>query len=196
MKKLLLFGLGVICIATLAAAGSSGSRHPVEFTLVAADADPATLLSTFHTNHIHGVISIWPEYELKSNASDATDQDNYKALDALGALYPSGGSHHFYDTFSAEARKLVYQQIYDRLVGKYGWDGIWADNTEPQPYPDSVNMRAAPTALRMAPYVPPQPTTSNLPSRSPSTSWRGMSSTMRSIFAARSFTMRSWLSGS
>jgi alpha-D-xyloside xylohydrolase len=109
--------------------------------------DPTTLMNTFHTNHVHGMISIWPEYEEKSNAPDPTDQDNFKALDAIGALFPSGGAHHFYDTFNADARKLVYQQIYDRLVGKYGWDGIWADNTEPQPYPDSVNMRAAPTAL-------------------------------------------------
>jgi hypothetical protein len=22
----------------------------------------------------------------------------------------------------------VYQQIYDSLIGKYGWDAIWADN--------------------------------------------------------------------
>jgi alpha-D-xyloside xylohydrolase len=110
-------------------------------------ADPAGLMNTFHTNHVHGMISIWPEYEEKSNAPDPTDQDNFKALDAIGALYPSGGIHHFYDTFSADARKLVYQQIYDRLVGKYGWDGIWADNTEPQAYPDSVNMRTVPTAL-------------------------------------------------
>jgi alpha-D-xyloside xylohydrolase len=109
--------------------------------------DPAALMKSFHDANIHGMISIWPEYEQMNNAPDATDQDNYKALNALGALFPSGGSHHFYDTFNADARKLVYQQIYDRLVGKYGWDGIWADNTEPQPYPDSVNMRAAPTAL-------------------------------------------------
>jgi alpha-D-xyloside xylohydrolase len=29
----------------------------------------------------------------------------------------------------------------------YGWDGIWADNTEPHAYPDPVNVRAATTAL-------------------------------------------------
>jgi alpha-D-xyloside xylohydrolase len=82
--------------------------------------DPTGLRNTFHTNHIHGMISMWPEYEEKGNASDPTDQDNFKALDAIGALYPSGGSHHFYDTFNADARRLVYQQIDDRLVGKYG----------------------------------------------------------------------------
>jgi alpha-D-xyloside xylohydrolase len=30
---------------------------------------------------------------------------------------------------------------------KYDWDGIWADNTEPQPYPDSVDVGSQTTAL-------------------------------------------------
>lgn len=115
-------------------------------------ANPATLVSTMHTAHIHGMISIWPLYQYMANPPSATDQDNYKALDAIKALFPSGGSHHFYDTFNAEARTLVYQQIYDRLIGKYEWDGIWADNTEPQAYPDAINpngngMRGVTTAL-------------------------------------------------
>jgi alpha-D-xyloside xylohydrolase len=115
-------------------------------------ANPATMLTTLHAANIHGMISIWPLYQYMANPPSATDQDNYKALDAIGALYPSGGSHHFYDTFNAEARTLVYQQIYDRLLGKYDWDGIWADNTEPQAYPDSINpngngMRGVTTAL-------------------------------------------------
>jgi alpha-D-xyloside xylohydrolase len=109
--------------------------------------DPASLMSQFHSANIHGMISIWPEYEYTSSPKKTGDQDNYNALNNIGALYTSGGTHHFYDTFNANARTLVYQQIYDRLVGKYGWDGIWADNTEPQPYPDSVNVRAANTAL-------------------------------------------------
>ncbi len=109
--------------------------------------DPAGLLDAFHADHIHGMISIWPEYEYTASPRKAGDQDNYQALDAIGALFPSGGTHHFYDTFDAAARSLVYQQIYDRLLGNYGWDGIWADNTEPQPYPDSIDMRAVDTAL-------------------------------------------------
>jgi len=110
-------------------------------------ADPKTLLNTLHAANIHGMISIWPEYQYMANPPSADDQDNYKALNAINALYPSGGSHHFYDTFNADARKLVYQQIYDRLLGKYGWDAIWADNTEPQAYPDSVDINSVTTAL-------------------------------------------------
>jgi alpha-D-xyloside xylohydrolase len=108
--------------------------------------DPAALMKEFHNANIHGMISIWPEYQEMTGAK-AGDQDNFNALNAIHALYPSGGTHHFYDVFNAEARKLVYQQIDDRLIGKYDWDGIWADNTEPQAYPDPVNMRTVPTAL-------------------------------------------------
>ena len=112
-------------------------------------ANPATMMTTMHTANIHGMISIWPEYQYMANPPTgvAGDQDNYKALDAIGALFPSGATHHFYDVFNANARTLVYQQIYDRLLGKYGWDAIWADNTEPQAYPDSINMHSVDTVL-------------------------------------------------
>jgi alpha-D-xyloside xylohydrolase len=109
--------------------------------------DPKTMIATLHSANIHGMISIWPEYEYRANPLAAVDgfadQDNYKALDGIKALFPSGGSnepHHFYDVFNADARTLVYQQIYDRLLSPdhYGWDGIWADNTEPQAYPNSL----------------------------------------------------------
>ncbi|MBN2735540.1 MAG: DUF5110 domain-containing protein [Spirochaetales bacterium] len=109
--------------------------------------NPSALIEEMHSANIHTMISIWPEYEYTSSPRKAGDQDNYNALNAIGALFPSGGNHHFYDTFNANARNLVYKQIYDRLLGKYGWDGIWADNTEPQPYPDSINMRTVNTAL-------------------------------------------------
>ena len=109
--------------------------------------DPASLVTQLHDANIHTMISIWPLYQTASSEKKAGELDNYKALDGIGALFASGGTHHFYDTFDADARTLVYQQIHDRLLGKYGWDAIWADNTEPQAYPDSVNVRAADTAL-------------------------------------------------
>ncbi len=114
--------------------------------------DPAAVVSTLHDANIHTMISVWPLYQAMTNPPTTGDQDNYDALNAIGALYPSGGSHHFYDTFNADARTLVYQQIHDRLLDKYGWDAIWADNTEPQAYPDSINpngdgMRGVSTAL-------------------------------------------------
>jgi alpha-D-xyloside xylohydrolase len=115
-------------------------------------ANPSTMLTTMHTANIHGMISIWPEYQYMANPPTgvAGDQDNYKALDAIGALLTNNGSaYRFYDTMNADARTLVYQQIYDKLLGKYGWDAIWADNTEPQDYPSGAipNMRGVTTAL-------------------------------------------------
>jgi alpha-D-xyloside xylohydrolase len=114
--------------------------------------DPAKLVTDLHNAHIHTMISIWPLYQTRSNgvATVAGELDNYNALNAINALYPdttAGGTYHFYDTFNAQARTLSYQQDYDRLIGKYGWDAIWADNTEPQSYPEGVNVHAATTAL-------------------------------------------------
>ena len=34
--------------------------------------------------------------------------------------------------FNAAARTLVYQQAYDRLIGNYGWDAIWATTRNPR----------------------------------------------------------------
>ena len=114
--------------------------------------DPAALVTQLHTANIHTMISIWPLYQTRANgvATVTGELDNYNALNAINALYPTttaNGVYHFYDTFNAAARTLVYQQSYDRLIGKYGWDAIWADNTEPQSYPEGVNVHAATTSL-------------------------------------------------
>ena len=108
--------------------------------------NPASLVKEMHDANVHTMISIWPVYR-STGSGRAGELDNYNALNAMGALYPSAGTHHFYDTFNSAARTLVYQQLHDRLLGPHGWDGIWADNTEPQGYPDGVNVRAANTAL-------------------------------------------------
>ena len=108
--------------------------------------DPAALVTQMHTANIHLMISVWPLYQQVGTAKKAGEGDNYDALNAINALLPTSGTHHFYDPFNAAARTLVYQQTYDRLLGKYGWDAIWADNTEPQAYPDPVNVHSATTA--------------------------------------------------
>jgi alpha-D-xyloside xylohydrolase len=113
--------------------------------------DPAGLVTQLHGANVHTMISIWPLYQTRSPATPMVtgELDPFNALSAIGALYPdtSGGLYHFYDTFNPMARTLAYQYDYDRLLGKYGWDGIWADNSEPQGYPDGVNVHAATTAL-------------------------------------------------
>jgi len=114
--------------------------------------DPASLVQQLHAANVHTMISIWPLYQTRAgNTAMVTGElDPYNALNAINALYPdttSGGYYHFYDTFNAMARTLSYQYDHDRLIGKYGWDAIWADNTEPQSYPEGVNVHAATTAL-------------------------------------------------
>ncbi len=113
--------------------------------------DPAGLVTQLHTANVHTMISIWPLYQTRSPATPmvAGELDPYNSLNAISALYPdtSGGLYNFYDTFNSTARSLSYQYDHDRLLAKYGWDAIWADNTEPQSYPDGVNVHAANTAL-------------------------------------------------
>jgi alpha-D-xyloside xylohydrolase len=111
--------------------------------------DPAALVKQMHTANVHLMISIWPLYQQVSTVRKTGEMDNFNALNAINGLLPTSatGTHHFYDTFNPMARTLVYQQIYDRLLGNYGWDAIWADNTEPQAYPDPVNVHSATTAL-------------------------------------------------
>jgi alpha-D-xyloside xylohydrolase len=114
--------------------------------------DPAAIVKQLHAANIHTMISIWPLYQTRVGGTEmkAGELANFNALNAINALYPTttaNGVYHFYDTFNAMARTLVYQQAYDRLIGNYGWDAIWADNTEPQSYPEGVNVHAADTAL-------------------------------------------------
>ena len=114
--------------------------------------DPAGLVNQLHAANVHTMISIWPLYQTRNPATPMVsgELDPYNALSAINALYPdttSGGLYHFYDTFNSMARSLSYQYDHDRLIAKYGWDAIWADNTEPQSYPEGVNVHAATTAL-------------------------------------------------
>jgi alpha-D-xyloside xylohydrolase len=114
--------------------------------------DPAGLVNQLHAANVHTMISIWPLYQTRNPATAMVtgELDPYNSLNAINALYPdttSGGLYHFYDTFNSMARTLSYQYDHDRLLAKYGWDAIWADNTEPQSYPEGVNVHAATTAL-------------------------------------------------
>lgn len=105
--------------------------------------DPKAMLDQFHAANIHGMISIWPVFQDKSNP-------NFNELKAAGYLLDAGGTsgHQFFDTYDPEAQKMFWRQQNEQLVSKYGWDGIWADNTEPQDYPaGTINRATANTAL-------------------------------------------------
>jgi alpha-D-xyloside xylohydrolase len=114
--------------------------------------DPAGTVSQLHTDNIHTMISIWPQYQTRNPPTPMVtgELDPFNALSTINALYPdttSGGLYHYYDAFNAQARTLAYKYDHDRLLANYGWDAIWADCTEPQGYPDGVDVHSADTAL-------------------------------------------------
>lgn len=123
--------------------------------------DPGAVVKQLHADNIHTMISIWPLYQTRNPATPMGtsehgidggtlgELDPFNSLNAMNALYPdtSGGLYHFYDAFNRMARTATYQYDYDRLIGNFGWDAIWADNDEPQGYPDGVNVHGATIAL-------------------------------------------------
>jgi alpha-D-xyloside xylohydrolase len=82
--------------------------------------NPAQMLSTFHSQNIHGMISVWAYFQAGSS--------NYTQLVNNNSLYTSQG--HYYDAYSATGRRLYWQQIQNDLFNNYGWDAWWLDSDE------------------------------------------------------------------
>lgn len=95
--------------------------------------NPKAMIDSLHNMNIHTMISIWPVF----HSSTA----NYQQFNAIGALYPSAGPHHFYDPHNDAAKKIYWNQVNSQLFSKYGWDAWWADNDEPQGYPDAFDRK-------------------------------------------------------
>jgi len=100
--------------------------------------NPKAMVDSLHHMNIHTMISIWPVF----HSSTA----NYQQYNAIGALYPSGGLHHFYDPHNDAAKKIYWNQVNSQLFSKYGWDAWWADNDEPQGWPDALDRKNFMTA--------------------------------------------------
>jgi alpha-D-xyloside xylohydrolase len=100
--------------------------------------NPKALIDSLHRMNLHTMISIWPVFHSSTS--------NYQAFNAINAMYPSSGSHHFYDPHNDAAKKIYWNQLKTQLFGKYGWDAWWADNDEPQGYPDGFDRKNFMTA--------------------------------------------------
>jgi alpha-D-xyloside xylohydrolase len=100
--------------------------------------DPKALIDSLHALNVHTMISIWPVFHKNTG--------NYAAYNAINALYPSTGNHHFYDPHNNEAKRLYWNQVNTQLFAKHGWDAWWADNNEPQGYPDGIDRKSYTTA--------------------------------------------------
>ena len=99
--------------------------------------DPQKMLDNVHQMHGRFMISVWPKFYCNT--------DNYKELDAKGLMYiqsPTDDIHDwvgpgytngFYDAYDANARKMFWRQMDEKLysaLGK-GVDAWWMDASEP-----------------------------------------------------------------
>ncbi|MCR5250394.1 MAG: DUF4968 domain-containing protein [Lachnospiraceae bacterium] len=81
--------------------------------------DPAAMIGKLHEEHVHFMISIWP------NMGDGTE--NHEEFAAKRLLLPGSG---VYDALKKEARDLYFEQL-KRTHFSYGTDAWWCDSSEP-----------------------------------------------------------------
>lgn len=96
--------------------------------------DPKGMVDSVHGMNARMMISVWPKFY--------TTTDNYKAFEKNGWIYmqavkdslrdwiAQGYHYSFYDAYSADARKLFWQQMYEKLY-PLGIDAWWMDASEP-----------------------------------------------------------------
>jgi alpha-D-xyloside xylohydrolase len=92
--------------------------------------DPKALIDELHKANLHAMISIWPVFGSGTN--------NFNALKNKGYLtsitWDNFVTHTFdtyYDAHNPKARDLYWEQARDSVVKRYGWDGWWVDQCEP-----------------------------------------------------------------
>lgn len=116
--------------------------------------DPKGMVDSVHAMNARIMISVWPKFYVTTN--------NYKAFDEKGWMYQQavkdsirdwvypGYVGSFYDAYSADARKLFWKQIEEKLY-PMGFDAWWMDASEPNIQDNtSMDYRKAlcgPTAL-------------------------------------------------
>lgn len=114
--------------------------------------DPKGMVDSIHALNGRYMISVWPKFY--------EGTEHFNELDSKGWIYRTaidekvidwlGFSQSFYDAYSADARKLFWQQMYDHLY-PIGVDSWWMDASEPNIH-DCTDMdyrkkMAGPTAM-------------------------------------------------
>lgn len=96
--------------------------------------DPKGMIQKVHDQDARFMISVWPKFYITTQ--------HYKELDALGAMYQQavkdsirdwiypGYIGSFYDAYNADARKLFWKQMNEKLYS-LGIDAWWMDASEP-----------------------------------------------------------------
>ena len=81
-------------------------------------------LDTLHDEHVHAMVSVWPNM----NAGGENHTEFFKAGYLLN-------DYSTYDAFNEEARKMYWKQANEELF-QSGFDAWWCDSTEPFSGPD------------------------------------------------------------
>ena len=92
--------------------------------------DPAGMVAQIHAQHAHVILSVWSRFDVGC--------ENLRQLKAVNGVfdpvYPNvwpKGEGQWYDAFSADARRVYWRQISEKLF-TLGLDGWWLDATEPE----------------------------------------------------------------
>ena len=96
--------------------------------------NPKAMIDSIHAMNAHYMISVWPKFYMNT--------EHYKEFDKNGWMYQQaikdsirdwvgpGYVGSFYDAYSADARKLFWNQMYEHLY-PLGIDAWWMDASEP-----------------------------------------------------------------
>ena len=94
--------------------------------------DPAKMLKDAHKEHVHFMISIWPNFGSKARV--------YSEMGKRGYLIGKGGNRGLYDAYNKDARDYYWEWL-NRNMFSIGMDAWWMDATEPETEGDSPEER-------------------------------------------------------
>ena len=87
--------------------------------------DPKGMIDTIHAHNMHIMISVWPNFALKTNV--------FKEMESQGFLISgeNGKSRGLYDAYNKDARQLYWDWL-NKNMFSIGMDAWWMDATEPE----------------------------------------------------------------
>ncbi len=96
--------------------------------------DPQAMVDSVHAMNARMMISVWPKFYTTTEHFKQFDRKGWiyrlSVTDSLKDWVGPGYSYGFYDAYSADARKLFWQQIQDTYY-PLGIDAWWMDASEP-----------------------------------------------------------------
>lgn len=96
--------------------------------------NPKAMVDSIHAMNARMMISVWPKFYVNTAHYKAFDQNGWMyqqaVKDSLRDWIGKGYHYSFYDAYSADARKLFWKQMYEKLY-PLGIDAWWMDASEP-----------------------------------------------------------------